>query len=375
MTASKSMPQDPFQPILRLLEEGVEEGVFPGTVLLAARGDDILIHRAVGYASLIPKKEPMTLETVFDLASLTKPLATTLAVMKLVEQGRLDLDRPSTFLRKISSPTWNQEITLRQLLAHASGLPAYQPYYALLLRQEGDRKDLLRRWILQEPLMAKPGTKTLYSDLGFILLEWLVEDTVGEDLHTWTQKHLYRPLGLSTLGFRPLTAAGVSHPEQYAATEDCPWRGKVLRGEVHDDNTYAVGGISGQAGLFGTAKEIFLLVREMKRGYDRPKSTGLFHGKWVRTFWEKQDRPRGTTRALGFDTPAVRGSSAGRYFSSRSVGHLGFTGTSFWFDLQRDLMIILLTNRVHPNRSNEQIKVFRPRIHDLIFQLILTAEG
>jgi CubicO group peptidase (beta-lactamase class C family) len=364
-----------FQEIHQLLGKGVDQGVFPGAVLLVARGEEVLFHRAVGYASLIPKKEPLSTATVFDLASLTKPLATTLAVMKSVEEGRLDLDRPPALFKKGGLSNKEPGITVRHLLAHSSGLPAYQPYYALLLHQQGDLKGLIRRFVLQEPLWSPPGTKTLYSDLGFILLEWLVEEALGEDLHSWTQRCLYRPLGLSTLGFRPITPYGAARPEPYAATEDCSWRGKVLRGEVHDDNTYVVGGVSGQAGLFGTAWDIFRLLRELKRAYDRPRYSGLFDGRWVRTFWKRQDRPRGTTRALGFDTPARRGSSAGKFFSSRSVGHLGFTGTSFWYDLEKDFLVVLLTNRVHPSRRNEGIKAFRPLIHDRIVRTVFSSKA
>ncbi len=157
-------------------------------------------------------------------------------------------------------------------------------------------------------------------------------------------------------------------PEIYAATENCPWRKKVLRGEVHDENTFAVGGVSGQAGLFGSAAEIFQLLRALKRAYDHPEIPHPFDGRLIRLFWERQKQPAGTTRALGFDTPSEIGSSAGRFFSPKSVGHLGFTGTSFWLDLERDLTVILLTNRIHPTRTNEKIKAFRPKLHDLVFQ-------
>ena len=175
-------------------------------------------------------------------------------------------------------------------------------------------------------------------------------------------------MGLDQIGFRPIAPSGVLNPEAYAATEDCPWRKKILRGEVHDDNAYAVGGVSGQAGLFGTASEIYRILRALKKAYDRPDSHNFFDGALVRLFWEKQKMPQGTTRALGFDTPSEKESSAGRFFSSKSVGHLGFTGTSFWLDLEKDLLVVLLTNRIHPTRANEKIKSFRPLIHDLVFQ-------
>ncbi|MGA3083227.1 MAG: serine hydrolase domain-containing protein [Thermodesulfobacteriota bacterium] len=346
----------------------IEEGVFPGAVLLAARADEILLHKAYGYASVIPEKQPLKTETIFDLASLTKPLATTLGIMSLVERGLLSLDQPLGFWLDRTQSHEQQGITLRRLLAHSAGFPAYQPYYLDLTRQSGDKKGILRDWVKKEPLLYPPGSQTLYSDLGFILLEWIFEETAGEGLDIWIRKNVYTPLGLIQLGFRPLTQSGVPDPEAYAATEDCPWRKKVLRGEVHDDNTYAVGGISGQAGLFGTAFEVFQLIRALKRAYDQSKNPNFFNGDWVRIFWQRQEKPRGTTRALGFDTPTETDSSAGRYFSPKSVGHLGFTGTSFWLDLEIDFLVVLLTNRVHPSRDNEKIKPFRPLIHDLVFQ-------
>jgi Beta-lactamase class C and other penicillin binding proteins len=360
-----------FLKIHQLMQAGIEEGVFPGAVLLAARANEILLHQVYGHALLIPEKQSMKLDTIFDLASLTKPLATTLGIMKLVEMGRLSLDQPLELGIDRPSRPENAKPTLRHLLAHSAGFTAYQPYYSDLIHQSGDKKEILRDWVKKEPLLYPPGSQTLYSDLGFILLEWIFEQTAGEGLDTWIRSNVYSPMGLSCLGFRPLTRSGVLDPEAYAATEDCPWRKKILRGEVHDENAYAVGGISGQAGLFGTASEVFQLLRALKMAWDRPDAPGFFNGEWVRIFWQRQDEPRGTTRALGFDTPTQTGSSAGRYFSQKSVGHLGFTGTSFWLDLERDLMVVLLTNRVHPTRANEKIKSFRPLIHDLVFQEII----
>ena len=225
----------------------------------------------------------------------------------------------------------------------------------------------MRRKVLREPLLHPPGSHTLYSDLGFIFLDWILEEVSGRDLHTWTRDCIYQPLGLKEMGFRPLTAVGPESPEKYAATEDCPWRKKIVCGEVHDENAYAAGGVSGQAGLFGTALEVFRLLRELKRAYDSPAASRLFDGNLVRTFWARPETPADNPRALGYDIPSGTDSSAGRFISPKSIGHLGFTGTSFWFDLERDLLVILLTNRVHPTRNNEKIKRFRPLIHDLIF--------
>ncbi|MBA4395387.1 MAG: serine hydrolase, partial [Desulfobacca sp.] len=316
---------------------------------------------------------PLQIETIFDLASLTKPLATTLGIMALIQKNYLSLDQPLRDWGGQSLSPDSLGITIRQLLAHSAGFEAYQPYYLKLNYEIHDKKAVLREWVKKGPLLYPPGSQTLYSDLGFIVLEWIFEEITGEDLNTWIRNSIYSPLGLKQLGFRPITPAGVNHPEAYAATEDCLWRHKILRGEVHDDNAYVVGGVSGQAGLFGTASEIFKLVRALKRAYDHPRVPGLFAGELVRIFWERQSLPRGTSRALGFDTPSEKGSSSGRYFSPKSVGHLGFTGTSFWLDLERDLVVILLTNRVHPDRTNENIKSFRPRLHDLVFKEVFNV--
>jgi serine-type D-Ala-D-Ala carboxypeptidase len=363
-----------LSPINCLMENAVREGIFPGADLLVGLGETIVFHNIYGYASLFPDKKTLLTNTIFDLASLTKPLATTLGIMAFIEKGRLFLDRP---LEPGRYPFLNpraSEMTLRHLLAHASGLPAYQPYFEFLIEERGDRKTILQEWIRKEPLTASPGLRTEYSDLGFMALDWIFQETAGEDLDGWLKKNVYLPLGLGRLGYRPIAEFGAADPEKYAATEDCPWRKKILRGEVHDENTYAVGGVSGQAGLFGTALEVFKLLRVLKRAYDHPRGSHLFNGSLVHFFWTRQAFPSDTSRALGFDTPTENDSSAGRFFSRLSVGHLGFTGTSFWLDLERDLAVILLTNRVHPTRANQKIKAFRPLLHDLVYKQVLGPE-
>lgn len=172
----------------------VKEGVFPGAVLLAARAEEILLHQAYGYASVIPEKQLLNTETIFDLASLTKPLATSLGIMSLVERGRLSLDQPLGFWWDSTKSPEKQGITLRRLLAHSAGFPAYQPYYLDLIRQSGDKKAILRNWVIKEPLLYPSGSQTLYSDLGFILLEWIFEETAVEGLDAWIPKKcLYSP--------------------------------------------------------------------------------------------------------------------------------------------------------------------------------------
>jgi serine-type D-Ala-D-Ala carboxypeptidase len=364
-----------LSPINHFMETAVREGIFPGADLLVGLGETLLLHNIYGCASLLPQKQNLLTNTIFDLASLTKPLATALGIMALIEKGRLSLDRP---LKSGEYPFMNPKtsgMTVRHLLAHSSGLPAYQPYYENLERETRNKKAILQDWIRNEPATVEPGLRTEYSDLGFMALDWIFEETSGEDLDKWLRKNIYLPLGLSRLGFQPISGSNIVAPERYAATEDCPWRRKILRGEVHDENTYAVGGVSGQAGLFGTAFEVFKLIRALKRAYDQPRGSHLFNGNLVRLFWTRQTFPLNTSRALGIDTPSKSDSSAGRFFSKRSVGHLGFTGTSFWLDLEKDLAVILLTNRVHPTRANQKIKIFRPLLHDLVFRQVLNLQN
>ncbi|MFA7167118.1 MAG: serine hydrolase domain-containing protein [Desulfoplanes sp.] len=347
--------------IQTMMQQAVDEGVFPGGVLLAAREGAVTCFVAAGRANVF-SGTMVTHDTLFDLASLTKPLATTLAVMKLVEQGVIEIDQPMGSILPALHHTGKQMITLRQLLAHTSGLPAYQPYYLRLCDFPADgRKAALRQLLGNEPLIHPVGAFSLYSDIGFMLLEWVVETVSGQRLDRYVSDQIYWPLGLDHLFFIDL-----NRPRpvgRYAATEQCPWRKRVLEGEVHDDNAHAAGGIAGHAGLFGTAEDVFRLLDHLMGIYHQDIGSGIICPQLVRQFFKRQP---GTDRALGFDTPSATGSSAGEFFSRCSVGHLGFTGTSFWMDLERSVIVILLTNRVHPSRDNTRISAFRPKVHNAV---------
>ncbi|MEW5948993.1 MAG: serine hydrolase [Thermodesulfobacteriota bacterium] len=361
-----------FSKVDTLMHRAVEEGAFPGAVLLISAEDKVLSHRAYGHASIVPSRQLMTTDTLFDLASLTKPLATTMAIMTLVADGELKIDQEIGDILGLGRGNPKAGITLRQLLSHSSGMPAYQPYFEQLRTYPpGERKKILRGWLLDEPLAAIPGEAALYSDLGFMLLEWIIEKASGQGLDEFVPARIYRPLGLVFTGFRSLNSRSLPDPGVIAATEECPWRKKVLRGEVHDDNAYAVGGVCGHAGLFGTSEELYGLLKMILNAYRGETETGIFSRELMTAFLTRQELPRGTTWALGFDTPSEEGSSAGRYFSRKSVGHLGFTGVSFWMDLEREIIILLLTNRIHPSRTNEKIKAFRPLIHDAIMEPLI----
>jgi CubicO group peptidase (beta-lactamase class C family) len=202
-----------------------------------------------------------------------------------------------------------------------------------------------------------------------MILDWVVEITAEKPLDYFVEEYIYGPLRLKHLFFVPLGVAEGRDDQPYAATEDCSWRGKVLDGEVHDDNAYALGGVAGHAGLFGTAQDVYGLLKEILNVYEKKPNSGLFRRDVVKVFLERQTDSG--SWALGFDTPTRPDSSSGHYFSDQSVGHLGFTGTSFWVDLSKGVIVILLTNRIHPNRENERIKAFRPLLHDTVMDSIL----
>jgi len=349
----------------QMMKEAITDEVFPGGVLLVAAADSVVFFEAYGYADIFSKR-PMTKETVFDLASLTKPLATTLAVMQLVSQNKLRLDQDLASILPQFKNSDKSIITLKQLLCHTSGLCDYRPYYESLGKIPPERrKDALREFLVSEPLINPPGVKELYSDLGFMLLNWVVEQISERRLDQVVDAKIYARLGIEDLFFVNLD----SEPRnvQFAATERCPWRDTLIDGVVHDENAYAVGGIEGHAGLFGTAADVYRLLFVLLTDFYGKSESILFEKKLMQTFLI---RDGSSGRPLGFDAPSSTGSSCGQYFSKKSAGHLGFTGTSFWMDLDRGVIVILLTNRVHPSRDNVKIKAFRPQLHDVVMTLI-----
>ncbi|MGH7845714.1 MAG: serine hydrolase domain-containing protein [Candidatus Binatia bacterium] len=357
------------------MREAIERGVFPGAVVLVAKGGRIVFAAAFGSRSLLRHRQPMELDNVFDLASLTKPLATTTAIMLLVQQKRLSLDEPITRYLPCLEEGDKQAITLRQVLAHCSGLPAWRPYYQDVLEmEEREKKEFVatlaaRNYVYDrvrnEGLDSVPGTRGIYSDLGFILLGEIVETVSGQRLDHFCQEVIFAPIKLQSTFFVALNDQQ-KKSQKFVPTQRCPWRGRVLCGEVDDDNAYVMEGVAGHAGLFSCVKDIhhFLLyLRDCYRG-----SGSFLDAAIVREFLCRDRAVEGWTYALGWDTPSAHNSSSGKYFSPSSVGHLGFTGTSVWWDLERDCYIVLLTNRIHPTRENDKIRAFRPFIHDLIME-------
>ncbi len=344
----------------QLMHDGIRQGIFPGAVLLVMAGDTVVFEQAYGWADLFSGR-PMTRDTFFDLASLTKPLATALAAMILVRQKRMDLNDPCSRLCPDLAGTDKAIITPRQLLNHRSGLPPWRPYFMHLHNLPGHcRLAGLRHCLLNEPLESVPGMRSAYSDLGFMLLHWVVEQLAGESMNAFIDRQIFVPLGIRNLFYND-TGKVVAEPEKYAATQLCPWRNRLMVGEVDDDNAWISGGVAGHAGLFGTAAAVGRLLAALLAADQAADGRGVFDPALVKLFWHCEPDDRW---ALGFDTPSRQGSSAGCRFPADSVGHLGFTGTSFWVHRHQGVIVVLLTNRVHPWRYRSGIKTFRPRLHD-----------
>ena len=344
------------------LNDALEKGVFPAaSTCIWHRGRFIFYHYG-GYAQLIPEKRELTQTTLFDLASLTKPLAAGLVTMWLVENKVIRLD--DTLQKFLAAPSDKKDITIAQLLSHSAGFAAWRPYYVSWRGEKGlVFSGIILSQILTGKLEYPPGEGHIYSDLGFIVLGAVLERALRMSFSEAFYKVLER-FEIPNLIF-VRHERKVPQDVEFAATERCPWRKRVLVGEVHDENAWAMGGVSAHAGLFGTAKAVCQLgvrLLEIFLGAKGPLKT-----ETVKQFWTYE----GTgTHRLAWDSPAPKGSSAGDYFPPQAVGHTGFTGTSIWIDPMRELVVVLLTNRVHPSRKNEKILEFRPKFHNLLIKII-----
>lgn len=365
------------QTLQSALQAAVDDGTFPGAVLAVRLRGTMVFEGAAGLLSPKAPGEAVTVDTCYDLASLTKVLATTTAVVLFVQRGLLKLDDQ---IGQILEELRDRPIgaaTLRHLLTHSSGLPGWRPYYERIASREAAEPGFLGSaaaraavldYIATEELVYGRGTRSLYSDLGFMLLGWIVERLSGESLSSFCTSQIFAPLGAVPLSYVPHgrspASVGIGNPPNaIAPTEDDTWRGRVLWGEVHDENAYALGGVAGHAGLFGTARAVLAIAQAWMDG--RRKKSGLLMPDMTTLFTSNGQGVPNSSWALGWDTPSVR-SSSGTWFSPQSFGHLGFTGTSLWIDPVKELEVVLLSNRVHPTRRNEQIRLFRPLIHDLI---------
>ncbi len=364
------------------IEQGIASGAFPGAVLLVGRGEEIVFHEAFGQRSLEPSRAAMGRDVVFDLSSLTKALVTTTAIMLLVREGKIRLDdRVTRFLQNFGVHG-KTHVEVRHLLSHSSGLPAWRPFFKDVAKAEKKGTTRfsglrgIRMMVFEAIHRERPeytvGSKAVYSDLGFLLLGELIELVTHQTLDRFCQERIFKPLGLQSTAFIDLDRLRAQKltpvVDVIAPTERCPWRGKILCGEVHDDNAYAIGGVAGHSGVFATATDVHRVVARLQAcAADRDD---FVPGAIVREFWKRDGNVRDSTWALGWDTPAATGSLAGNRASESTVGHLGFTGTSVWIDRERGAHVVFLTNRVHPRRDNERIKGVRPLVHDAVWEAL-----
>jgi len=352
-------------------EKAVAEGVCTGVSAAISVGKKKVRYQSVfacGKTRSDHLAKPVNTSTLFDLASLTKPLCTTLCTLTLIDKGLLKWESACLMeLNKDINPE-KSKITIRNILQHASGLPAYQPYFRQFEPHASlENTTLLHRHILAEPLVHPPGSKCLYSDLGFILLGRLIERKIRQPLDRFFEQTITRPLLLNQyLRFLPVGSIKQREKELTAATGLCSWRRQLMQGEVDDEHCWLMGGVAGHAGLFGTAAGVLSLGEILLDCWLEKTSNPAFSNQILQ--YSLNWRDDSGQWALGFDRPTPGQSSSGRHFSSRSVGHLGFTGTSLWIDPERGLVVVLLTNRVHPSRENMKIREFRPFFHDYLLE-------
>ncbi len=371
----------------RAIDKAIAGAEIPGAVVLARmpRDGEVLEHCSLrGLAVVQPERIPMARDTIFDLASLTKPIATSTALMLLVHEGAVGLDDPVAKYLPSFAEREKDELTLRHLLSHSSGLKPWRAFHEAYLEKERKTGERLlgtaaaREGIIDRTLRSKlvhePGTAAVYGDLDFITLGALIEAVTRQPLDDFCAERIFAPLGMRDTFFVRLAGEGSPLPaplrRRVAATENCPWRGRVLWGEVHDPNAWAMGGVAGHAGLFGTADDVMTFARVF---------LDVWHGRSdalpreaLREFARRQELPPGSDWALGWDTPTPGGSSSGRHFGPNSIGHLGFTGTSLWIDLETEAVVVMLTNRVHLVAKKSRFAL-RPEVHDLVLEAFLAG--
>ncbi len=351
-----------WEPVRRLLDSAVAAGAAPGAVLGVSHRGTRMFYGTGRLGEDLPRRPDSA--TVYDLASLTKVVALTTGLMLAVDEARLGLDDPVGRLVPAFAGPGKDAVTVRHLLTHTGGLPAGRP----LFRETDTRAEALALTDTTA-LESVPGSRYRYSDLGAIVLTQVLEAATGEPLDRFVTRRVFAPLGLASMTFRPPAV----WRERIAPTERDPWRGRMLRGEVHDENAARLEGVSGHAGLFGSAEDLLTFGAWLLAGVSDCGRCGPAAATppppSARSFVRRQDLPPGSSRALGWDTPSA-GSSAGIRLSPTSFGHTGFTGTSIWVDPSRELVLVLLTNRVHPSRTRQGHIPLRRAVADAVAEAV-----
>ena len=347
--------------VVRVLDRAIADSAFPGAIAVVGTRDGRLTSYVAGRIDWPAQAPPPDERTLWDLASLTKVVGMTTAMMQLVEQDRVELDAPVARYIPEFIGTGKERVTIRHLLTHSSGLPSWRPLY-----KEATTADTAVSIVYATPLDTVPGARMVYSDLGAILLGKVVERVSGERLDTYLSRHIFQPLGMTATTYRP----DASLRDRIAPTEFDPWRQRHIRGEVHDENAFMLGGISGHAGLFSTAADLTRFARMMLGG-GVLDGVRILAAPTIAQFTAVQD-PGLSHRALGWETPSGR-NSAGTRMSARAFGHTGFTGTSLWMDPEAGVFVILLSNRVNPSRQNTRIGLVRTALADAVMAAVGSA--
>ncbi|MBV9573157.1 MAG: beta-lactamase family protein, partial [Acidobacteriales bacterium] len=347
-----------FRQAFDVLRQGIERGSFPAASLAINSAGRLVALKALGRFTYDASSPLASTDTLFDLASLTKVVATTPMAMLLYQRGVLDLEEPlaGVLPEFAGDDPRRRKITLHMLLAHSSGLPAYEKLYL----RAADREALVRE-ALRVPLKADPGTHSEYSDIGFILLGLALEKIAEEPIDQFCQREIFGPLGMAHTGFHPPPPWHTAIPP---TADDHDFRRRKIQGEVQDENASIMAGVAGHAGLFSSAWNLAIFAQLMIHG-----GVPIYVPEALARFVRRENFPPGTSRALGWDTPSSP-SQSGKYFSPTSYGHLGYTGTSLWIDPQRGLAVTLLTNRTWPDCSNQAIQQIRPRFHDSVIEAL-----
>jgi len=365
-----------FRAAFGLLENAIAAQAFPGCSLAVTLRGDIVAHRALGHFTYNSAWPAVATDSIFDLASVSKAIATTTMAMILYERGLLDLETSVAAIVPEfgGEDPRRSEVTLRQLLAHSSGLPAYEKLY-----QRATTRDELLRAAFSTKLTATPGTRAEYSDISFIILGVALERLSDEALDTFCQREVFGPLGMSHTMFNPPKSwrdrvvptanecgadTSVRAADDDAQAAPSTFRGRIIQGEVQDENASVLGGVAGHAGVFSTAEDVAIFAHTMLNG-----GYPILRPETVQVFTRRESTPEGTSRALGWDTPSSP-SQSGECFSARSFGHLGYTGTSLWLDAERQVSITLLTNRTWPDCRNQAIKQVRPAFCDAAMEAL-----
>ena len=351
-----------FARAFEILRRAIADRAFPAASVAVTLRGRLLALQGFGRFIYEPDSPAVTADSIFDLASVTKVVATTAAAMVLYQRGLLDLEAPvASIVPEFSAGSSQRgEVTVHQLLAHSSGLPAYEK---LFLRAR-TREELLAA-AFSTPLTAEPGTRAEYSDIGFIVLGIALERIADEPLDRFCQREIFGPLGMAHTAFNPPAAWRVAIPP---TADDVSFRHRMIQGEVQDENASVLGGVAGHAGLFATAFDVAAYAHALLSG------GGVVRPETLALFTRREAAPPGTSRALGWDTPSPP-SQSGKYFPADSFGHLGYTGTSLWIDPRRQLSVVLLTNRTWPDCGNAAIKKVRPQFHDAVVEALEETPG